>query len=366
MIFPTNNSRPSRIGFTLVELLVVIAIIGVLVALLLPAIQAAREAARRMQCANNLKQIGLAMMNHHDARGAFPAGNLMKGAIGSTTASYTGWTTEIMPYSEDQNLRNLYDPKADVMLPQYKEFRETQIPLYTCPSDFDSALVNPASGPGKDKVDSGTGGGRGGGGGDLVRFRTSSYRGNSGRTGDLRATWYLGEDIGTTQNPIEYRGPLHAYVDPSANFNPGTSVTNQTLAALKPEPIKNITDGTSNTILVGESTNLWEGRRTLWAYASWGNYILSQGNHITSIIFLGNYGTQDGIATGLPVGCNDLSTKPAGSARECMSAWFSGHPSGMNIAMCDGSVHFISWDIDLNSFAAMCSIAAGETFDSPL
>ena len=356
--FPKTSAR----GFTLVELLVVIAIIGVLVALLLPAIQAAREAARRMQCANNLKQIGLAMQNHLDARKTFPAGNVMKGNKNNVSASFTGWPIEILPYAEDRNLRDMYNPKLDVMLPEFKEFRETQVPLYTCPSDFDSDLVNPMSGPAKDRTEGG--GSRGGGG--LLNFRTSSYRCNSGRTNDLRATWYLGEDIGTPSNPVELRGPLHAYVDPSANWTAPNNIPDQTLAQLKLESPRTITDGMSNTILVGESTNLWSRRRTLWAYASWGNYVSSQGNPTTSIIFLGNYGTDDGgVRTGLPTGCNDLSTKPAGSARECMSAWFSGHPGGMNISMCDGSVHYMSFDIDLPTFAAMCSIAGGEVFDSP-
>lgn len=151
----------TRRAFTLVELLVVIAIIGVLVALLLPAIQAAREAARRMQCANNLKQIGLAMQNHLDARKTFPAGNVMKGNKNNVSASFTGWPIEILPYAEDRNLRDMYNPKLDVMLPEFKEFRETQVPLYTCPSDFDSDLVNPMSGPAKDRTEGG--GSRGGG-----------------------------------------------------------------------------------------------------------------------------------------------------------------------------------------------------------
>src|SRR5688572_25903256 len=89
-------------GFTLVELLVVIAIIGILVALLLPAIQSAREAARRTQCKNNLKQIGLAVINHLDARKVYPASTETETAIGDR--SRMTWTVAILPFIEDQNM----------------------------------------------------------------------------------------------------------------------------------------------------------------------------------------------------------------------------------------------------------------------
>src|SRR5687768_18081868 len=110
----TTNSLPprgSRQGFTLVELLVVIAIIGILVALLLPAIQAAREAARRAACMNNLKNIGIAILNHHESKGAFPPGAIKDDAGGTAGNYFSGWTREIMPYAEDDALNKLYVPK---------------------------------------------------------------------------------------------------------------------------------------------------------------------------------------------------------------------------------------------------------------
>ncbi|MCA9234665.1 MAG: DUF1559 domain-containing protein [Planctomycetales bacterium] len=350
-----HRAAPWR-GFTLVELLVVIAIIGVLVALLLPAIQAAREAARRMQCGNNLKQIGLAMQNHLSAQKEFPAGNIMKGNIGTVTEVFTGWPVEIMPFAENKNLQAMYDPHVDVMQPQYQQFRETQIPMYSCPSDSDFVIIAPDSGPAAPNKKN-------------IPFGTGSYRGNAGTAKDGAATWYLGEDISDAE--LDLRGPLHAVVDSKANWNP-TAGADKTLASLRPESDRTIVDGMSNTILAGESTNVYEPRRTFWAYASWGNYILSQAWQVQGG---GGGGRSGGGGTYTDVNAifngdwdkcsKDPTARGVQSNRACMSGWFSGHPSGMNLVMCDGSTHFISFDLDNGVFAALCAIADGQVVDSP-
>ena len=144
-------------AFTLVELLVVIAIIGILVALLLPAIQAAREAARRTQCQNNLKQMGLAILNYESSNGKLPPGVIKDNPAGSTGGDYySGWSHDLMPYAEDAALRDLYidnipitatTPANDPKVIQAKKFRETYVPMYQCPSDQPPELIRPDSGP---------------------------------------------------------------------------------------------------------------------------------------------------------------------------------------------------------------------------
>ena len=276
----------TRHGFTLVELLVVIAIIGILVALLLPAIQAAREAARRSQCSNNLKNIGLAMLNHHNSKGTFPPGNIMDNANIGSSGYFNGWTTEIMPYAEDPALKSLYNTKLAITsntTPNIKQFRETQVPLYTCPSDFAMELVVPHSGPGNggntnEFVPDGTG----------IKFMTSSYRANAGR-GDGHVTWYLMESLPPpggspcgTGCHSGWRGPVHAVLKSGTNTKRpcdsgnGPAPTGSSRAmTLREEKIKDITDGTTKTLLAAESTNVFSRRRSLWAY-TWGNAVESQ------------------------------------------------------------------------------------------
>ncbi|MBU4272558.1 MAG: DUF1559 domain-containing protein, partial [Planctomycetes bacterium] len=129
--------RPARPGFSLVELLVVITIIGILISLLLPAVQAAREAARRMSCANNLKQIGLALHNYHSHYNCFPG-------LGTTTSTSFSVQAKLLPFVEQENLRNLIDftqplylgsSHSQTLNPAQAAAARTRLSLFRCPSD---------------------------------------------------------------------------------------------------------------------------------------------------------------------------------------------------------------------------------------
>jgi prepilin-type N-terminal cleavage/methylation domain-containing protein len=183
------SPRLSRHGFTLVELLVVIAIIGVLVALLLPAVQAARESARRTQCINNLKQIGLGMHNHHDLFGRLPSAG--GGTTGNppTDRGEWGWAYEILPYIEQGNV---FDMTSDSQL------RATIIKTYVCPTRRSPMLF----------------GGQG----------RSDYAGNGA----------------TRVNSDGLTGTIARSDAPGPNWRRGRV------------PMADITDGTSNVILAGE------------------------------------------------------------------------------------------------------------------
>lgn len=301
-------------GFTLVELLVVITIIGVLIALLLPAVQAAREAARRMQCGNNLKQMGLALHQYHDAVGTFPPGGITEGLC-CGTKSRTNWAITILPYVEQSALYAQYNHSLlNEDQPDPPGVLRTVVPLYGCPSDFDAAkLEPPASGPGS-----------------TVPYRHGSYRACEGRSdGDC---WW-DSDPSNQPNPgncpMHYRGVMHTV---------GT-------LGRKTESMAQIRDGTSHTLAIGEMAAFTTSTRaTFWGY-TYTCYAVSAVTPQTRTLLV-DYSQ-----------C--LAIGGAGGADPCKRGWGSFHPGGINFAICDASVHFISLNIDMNLLAELATIDSG-------
>jgi len=190
------STKTSRAGFTLVELLVVIAIIGILIALLLPAVQQAREAARRMQCSNNLKQIGLGLHNYHDTYGVFPSGSL---------PTFVSGFTAILPYMEQGNTYDIYDFTLSYSDPYNQDVVSQVIDIYLCPS-----MTLPRSVPDAPCDETG------GPSSYLLCEGTSSYM--NPHDGMFGLTW-----------------PAYGYDN-------------------KPMAFRDLTDGTSNTFAAGETT----------------------------------------------------------------------------------------------------------------
>jgi prepilin-type N-terminal cleavage/methylation domain-containing protein len=312
----SSTSISSTRGFTLVELLVVIAIIGLLMAMLLPAVQMAREAARRTSCVNNLRQIGAAIHLYHDSNNAFPPGGVSPGPCCSTE-SYTCWTIQLLPFLEQRSVYDLYEQPETNESPANKKVRTWYMPVYSCPSDISRKTVaRPGSGPGYDLN---------------LTYMPGSYRGVGGKSDGTSGWWdnnprYL-------KLPKRWRGVFHV-VD----------------AHLRPENFAAVSDGLSNTLMVGESCMrpsraFGLSRRTFWAY-TYGSYNRSDAVP-ESRTLLGDYDR-----------CTSLGGQ--GNIEPCSRAWGSFHNDTLNFLLCDGSIQTFSVTIDMNLFANAATIAGRE------
>lgn len=326
-------------GFTLVELLVVIAIIGILVALLLPAIQAARDAARRAQCSNNLKQIGLAILNYESTKKKFPAGRRVKTDADQDAPSWSTWTIDILPYMEENGVYALWDPKETLEHKNNAQIKQTRIDAYLCPSDEETnVLVTPETGPGAKLAPPNN------------LYQPGSYRANSGSGSDAHCGSYWDNNLGMAylildpNSGLKTRGPIYTVVE---NFTATTAASPPREAQLK-----QITDGTSKTRLAGEyMTRTTPRRRTLWAYA-YTSYNQSSGIP-ESRTLIPDYAL-----------CNSLPG-PAGCNEHCKRAWGSFHAGGVfQNVFCDGAVRAISDSVDMDVFVASCTIAGQENGES--
>src|SRR5207248_2036654 len=140
MNLPSCVKGDRRGAFTLIELLVVIAIVAVVMGLLLPAVQKVREAANRLSCQNNLKQIGLALHHYHDSNHTFPMGHETRGNL-KQWVYYSNWAIALLPYLEQNNLYGQYDNTVPNYHPKNARVRTTFVKVYTCPSDTNANQV---------------------------------------------------------------------------------------------------------------------------------------------------------------------------------------------------------------------------------
>ncbi len=334
----TIKREDSRTAFTLVELLVVIAIIGILIALLLPAVQSAREAARRMQCSNNLKQIGLALHNYHGTFRCFPIGS-RSGAIPSYNTFGTNWRTALLPFLEQ---KPLYDSlnfetgsfSGHSVSPSFSNGNEVlqwlALPVYKCPTSTIDPFVNePTS----------------------------------------------GNDSGSLMH--DYVGIAGAYPDPGGRGSAvcrqsmrGYVCTSGLLLAHQVAGIKNAKDGTSKTIIVAEQSGLVDGTPIRSNYCGgWAggrDHATEYNLHPRRANQIPNDGSANYYHCGLTVvrWAINSQTSVSGSSRatyETNTILNSFHPGTINVLMADGSVHSVSEAIDMETLRRLSAADDGMT-----
>lgn len=327
----SNLTRP---GFTLVELLVVIAIIGVLVALLLPAVQQAREAARRMSCSNNLKQLALACHNYHDTYGQFPL-SYANGGFDLNNKG-TSWMRETLPFIEQNNLYeqinasygvgndpentagNWYDQPT---VGSNAWCAQQSIDAFLCPSDGNH--------------DEGRRTGR-------ANITGSANMGVNNYKGVCGANWSWGTWVVNS-------GP-HAVTQwgVSANgLDAGNGVFFRGNGRTCKTKMANIKDGTSNTYMIGEAIPAYCTHTWWW----WFN-----GTTATCAV-----------PPNAPAQHSSCQTGNRQADLLCAAgdwpnnySFMSEHPGGLQFAYCDGSVSFVSDTIDLNAYRSTATMASGE------
>lgn len=332
--------RSTRVAFTLVELLVVIAIAGLLLSILLPAVQAAREAVRRVQCANNMKQLGLALQNYHDCHGTFPFGWMI-----AKNFNVQGWGIQTIAFVEQAETFRKYDCRvpainqANSLPPPLTAFDintakrnidliNTIIPVFVCPTapaadrrKYQAVVPPSAFDPGIPPIEL------------TWSAAPSDYGPVTGVRIEFASLAYA------TFMPLESR---YGAMQPAGVLENRSS------------RMSDVTDGLSNTVLLGErmgGPDIYNGRKVIPPNASngvngggWGDFL--NGDHWL------RGSDVDGTGTGI-CGINCTNKRSSG--------FFSLHPVGCNFVMCDGSVHFLAQLINPHALASRITRSGGET-----
>lgn len=286
-----------RPGFTLIELLVVIAIIAVLIALLLPAVQQAREAARRTQCKNNLKQLGLALHNYHDTNGIFPL-NSSNGSPINNRSGFVG----MLPYLDQTPMYNQMNMQASGLVAPNLAFTQTPLPALLCPSDPDGTKTNLT--------------GQDAGNGIALALADYAFMFGDYQNGTT--------NTGATQTPSYANGVCSS----------GRGMFTRCNWSAR---IRDITDGTSSTIAMGECVGAWCGWQTGWGFQSFGTSAQPINYQNSALRGSANVGNADAC-----IGFRSL------------------HSGGAHFVLGDGAVRFISENISGVTYNALASRAGNE------
>lgn len=352
-----RSARKRRRGFTLIELMVVIAIISTLISLLLPAVQQAREAARRTQCRNNLRQLGLALHNYHDMHSMFPAGYYSyqtRDGNGPASARIDpetwdagpgwGWGVMLLPHLDQGAIAKLLKPEQPIWDPTYADLIQTQLSVFLCPtaSGGDHEFIVRGEDGSPLLID-----------GRQIRLGRSHYVASHGqescwgecgasRTGEIFTNIYTSET-----RRVVINGDVSQVADGPFFRNSDTR-------------FRDVSDGTSNTIFLGEhSSSLSEktwvgvvpGAFTHPAFSSPEN-----GPDAAATLTLVHAGPSGGELdiTGFPI------IHPVNFPTFHVGQMYSEHVGGGHVCMGDGSVRFINESIDLITFAELSSMGEGD------